>query len=113
MNRNKLIEAFIGNISTAVLHKILERAIADKKPEFEEKYVKEFKNSWEIAKSYREKINPKNLPLPDRDIEEIKRKIITRVNAELRIREKRGYENLDFSIVEESVEQALREMKVV
>lgn len=113
MNRNKLIDSFIANISNAMLHKILERAIADKKPETEEKYVKEMKNSWEIAKRYREKINPINFPLPERDTEEIKRKVMTRVNAELRAREKRGYENINFALVDEFVEEALKDMNVV
>ncbi|MDO8460603.1 MAG: hypothetical protein Q7S74_05815 [Nanoarchaeota archaeon] len=111
MNRNKLIEVFISNISNAVIHQILEKAI-DRK-EISEKYQKEVKNSWEIAIKYREKINPVNRSLSGQDNEEIKRKIVNKVKAELKIRIERGYENIDFSIVEDFVDNALKQMKIM
>lgn len=61
-NKNKLIELFIGNISNAIVHNILEKAID--KEEIAEKYRKELITSFEVAKKYREKINPINTPLP-------------------------------------------------
>jgi len=109
-NRNKLLELFISNIANAIIHKILEKAID--KPDISEKYNKEIKNSWEIAKRYREKINPVNKKLSDKDIEEIKRKVINKVKSELIIRIDRGYENINLSLVEEFVEKFLSEMKV-
>jgi|GEM_PF-1294394 len=110
MNRNKLIELFCANLASAVIHQILEKAIDIQ--EIAEKYVKEVKNSWEIAKSYRQKINPINNSLSDRDIEEIKAKITNKVKTELRLRIERGYKNIDLSLVEEFVEKSLSELKI-
>lgn len=109
-NRNKLLELFISNLANAVIHKILEKAID--KPDISEKYNKEIKNSWEIAKRYREKINPLNKNLSDKDTEEIKKKVINKVKSELMIRIEKGYENINLSLVEEFVENSLDEMKV-
>lgn len=111
MNRNKLIEVFISNLTNAVVHQILERAID--KQEISEVYNKEVKNSWEIAKKYREKINPVNRALPDRDIEEIKRKVTNKVKAELKLRIDKGYENINLSLIPEFVESSLKEMRVI
>ena len=111
MNRNKLIEVLISNLTNAVVHQILELAID--KQEISERYNKEVKNSREIAKRYREKINPVNKSLPGRDIEEIKRKVINRVKTELNLRIEKGYENIDISLAEEFVEKSLKELKVI
>ncbi|MEK6830761.1 MAG: hypothetical protein AABX77_01930 [Nanoarchaeota archaeon] len=62
-NRNKLIDLFIGNISNAIIHEILERAIDQE--EIADRYRKELNNSLNKAKEYREKINPTNAILPD------------------------------------------------
>ena len=62
-NRNKLIEIFISNLANAVIHRILEKAIDEQ--EIANAYNKEIKNSWKIAKRYREKINPANRNLPE------------------------------------------------
>ena len=60
-NRNQLIELFTGNITNAIVHRILEKAID--KQEIADKYRKELITSFEVAKKYREKINPiKTLP---------------------------------------------------
>lgn len=109
-NRNKLIDLFIGNISNAILHRILERAIDI--PEIASKYNKEILNSWNIAKIYREKINPKDTFLPEKDKNEIKDKVVDRVKSELLLRISKGYKNLDIAVVESFVEDALKEMKV-
>lgn len=110
-NRNKLLDLFIGNISNVILHKILENAIDLQ--EMVNKYNKEVKNSLEIAKIYREKINPKNPPFPEKDIDKIKRKIFLKVKSELLIRISRGYKKIDFSLIGPFVEEALTEMKII
>ncbi len=110
-NRDKLIGLFIGNLSNAILHKILANAIKDK--EIIQRYDKEIKTSWEISKEYRAKINPAHDTLPPKDIKDIQRRITSKVRAELSIRISKGYENLDLNLVERSVDKALKEMKVV
>lgn len=110
MNKNKLIEVFASNLANAVIHQILEKAIGI--TEIAKSYNKEVKNSWEIARGYREKINPINGNLPDKDSEEIKRKIANKVKSELKLRIDKGYENIDLSLVEEFVEKALKEMGI-
>lgn len=52
-NKNRLIDLLVGNISNALLHRILEKAIDN--PEISNKYLTEIENSWEISKKYREK----------------------------------------------------------
>lgn len=112
MNRNKLIEVFISNITNTLVHQILEKAAFDR-PEKAKGYNKEFTNSWELAKRYREKINPINRSLPSKDIEEIRAKIINKVNTELKLRISKGYENINLALVEEFVDKALRELKII
>ena len=92
-NRKRLIDLFIGNISNSIIHKILEKAINDEK--ISNRYNKELLTSMEIAKKYREKINPNNKHLPCKDINYIKTKIKNKVRAELKIRISKGYENID------------------
>ena len=83
-NRNKIIDLFIGNIANVVIHKILEQAVDDEL--LRKYYDKELLNSAEIGRRYREKINPINKPLPKKDIEHIKSKVINKVNSELNLR---------------------------
>jgi len=109
-NRNKLIDLFIGNLTNAILHRILEKAIEQE--EISAKYKKEMKTSWEIAKDYREKINPPS-SFPLKDISEIKERLVRRVKSELSIRISKGYKNLNIESVESEVENALKEMKVL
>lgn len=110
-NRNKLIDLFIGNIANAVVHKILEQAVSD---EILRKYYdKELLNSIEIAKRYREKINPINEALQKKDVEYIKSRIINKVNSELTLRIARGYENIKLDLVENIVDKMLIDMKVM
>lgn len=105
-NRKKLIDLFIGNIANSIIHKILEKAIENK--EISRRYGKELTTSQEIAKRYREKINPVNSKLPDRDIDYIKERIAKKVRAELLIRIKKGYKNISLDLVEGSVDEALQ-----
>ena len=109
-NRSKLIELFIGNMSNVILHKILEKAITD--IDIADRYNKEIKNSFEIAKQYREKINPLNISLPEKDINYIKNKIIRKVKAELQIRISKGYKNINLDIVEQIMNELLKETKI-
>lgn len=111
MNRNKLIEIFISNMSNAILHEILEKAID--KPEIAGKYNKEIINSFQIAKKYRGKINPVDSSLPEKDIEYIKNKIKRKVKTELNLRISKGYTNINLSLVGELVDKFLKEAKAI
>lgn|SRR3989338_2848679 len=110
MNRNKLLSLFVSNLSNVVVHRILEKAIDE--PEIISVYEKEVKNSLEIAKKYREKINPINKILPLHDTKEVRETIISRVKSELNLRIARGYENIDLNLVEKFVDDCLKELKV-
>ena len=110
-NRNKLVELFIGNLSNAIIHRILEKAIFDN-PEMTVKYSKEIKTSWEIAKEYREKINPKATILPEKDAEEIKAKVAKKVKNELLLRISKGYKNINHNLIEPEINNALISLKI-
>ena len=108
-NRKKLIDLFIGNIANAVLHRILEKAVED--DVIRKYYDKEFLNSFEIAKKYREKINPTHKEIPEHS--EIKQAITKKVNSELKIRLSKGYKNIDLSLVKPTTNQIISELKVI
>lgn len=108
LNRKKLIKLFIGNISNAVLHKILEKAVED--DIIRKYYDKEFLNSLDIGKSYREKINPAGDKLPESS--EIKDAIIKKVNNELKLRVSKGYKNINLNLIGPAVNQILAQLKV-
>ena len=109
-NRNKLIALLIGNLANAILHRILERAIDN--DEIISKYRREIKTSFEVAKQYRQKINPAHACLPEKDIGYIKRRVMNKVRAEVALRIAKGYANLQDVSVEEQTEKALRELKI-
>ena len=111
MNRNKLIVLFIGNISNTVVHKILEKAIDD--DNIRKHYDKELMVSFDIAKMYREKINPIGIPLPEKDAKEIKQNVAKMVNSELKLRISKGYKNIDLSLIEPTIDEFLRKLKVI
>ena len=111
MNRNRLLDAFISNLANVVVHKVLEKAID--KPEITEVYDKEVKNSLDIAKRYREKINPINRARPVHDIRELKEKIANKARAELNLRILRGYTNIDLPLVEKFVDEILKELHAI
>ena len=110
-NRNKLIALIIGNVSNAIVHNILGISIDDEL--IRGHYTKELKVSLDKAKSYRDKINPIGVPLPERDIEYIRDKITKKVKAELQLRISKGYENIDLSLIESRVDSTLKEMKII
>ncbi|MBI2657303.1 hypothetical protein HYX08_01260 [Candidatus Woesearchaeota archaeon] len=107
-NRKKLIDLFVGNMSNAILHRILEKAVEDEV--IRKYYDKEFLNSLEIAKNYREKINPVHSAL--KEASQIKEVIIKKVTNELKIRISKGYKNIDLNLVEPTASNTLSELKV-
>ena len=111
MNRNRLIDAFASNIANVVVHKVLEKAINS--PEIIRVYSKEIKNSFTIAKNYRNKINPSDRALPLHDLQGLKQKIMRRAKAELNLRVEKGYKNIDLSLVAEYVDDLLEELNIV
>jgi len=108
ISRKKLINLFIGNISNAAIHRILEQAVED--DIIRKYYDKEFLNSFEIAKRYREQINPIGKVLPEAS--EIKETIVKKVSNELKTRISKGYKNIDLSLVEQTTNNILSELKV-
>ena len=70
MNRNKLVENFIGNLSNAIVHEIFKRAVDDNT--IRSRYLKELNTSMKTALEYRNKINPINSKLQGKDINYIK-----------------------------------------
>ena len=113
-NRNKLIELFIGNISNSIIHQSLEKAVSKKliADKYADKYRKELTTSFEIAKRYRERINPVNRPLPEKDIAHIRIKIINKVKTELMTRISKGYKNIDLILIGKLVDKALKDADV-
>ena len=110
-NRNKLIDLFIGNISNAITHEILEKSSINE--DIKDHYHKEFEVSANIAKNYRQKINPIPSPLPEKDLVFIKNKIINKVNSELQSRINKGYENINLNLVETIVNDILTETNII
>ena|SRR3989344_4335339 len=109
-NRNKLIDLFIGNIATAIVHEILEKAIGDEN--LRRYYDKEFRTSFAIAKKYREKINPADKPLKISDQTKIKKDIVLRVKKELMIRIEKGYKNIEIGDIGIYADEALKKLKI-
>lgn len=111
MNRNKTLNLFVSNLANVIVHKILEKAID--RPEIASVYTKEVKNSLEIAKKYREKIHPLDRALPVESSKEIKEALVAKVKSELNSRIRRGYTNIDLSLVEKFVDASLKELGVI
>ncbi|MBI4452602.1 hypothetical protein HY637_04175 [Candidatus Woesearchaeota archaeon] len=109
-NRNMLIDLFIGNIANAAVHKILEMVVID--DILRKYYDKELLASMEIARRYREKINPVNRTLQEKDISYIKSKIINKVKSELMLRIEKGYKNINLELVEGIIDKMLVDMKI-
>jgi len=110
-NRNKLIKLFIGNLSNSVVHEILEKAIDDEN--IRKRYDKESETSFKIAINYRNKINPAKTSLPEKDILYIKKEVIRKVNAELRLRISKGYTNIDLNLVARTVDKLLKQSRII
>jgi hypothetical protein len=111
MNRNKILNLFVSNLSNVIVHKVLEKAIDN--PEIANFYSKEMKNSFQIAKNYRNKINPIDKVFSLKDKEDTRTKIINKARTELNLRISKGYNNIDISLVEEYVDELLRDLKVL
>lgn len=109
-NRNKLIDAFIGNIAAAIVHEILEEAANDEN--LRKYYDKEFMNSLSIAKKYREEINPADKPLKVKDQLLIKKRIISKVKNELNLRISKGYKDIDIDKAAPYTEKIIRDLKI-
>lgn len=109
-NKGKIIDLFIGNLSNAIVHSILEKAI--NREELAEKYRKELISSFEIAKHYRKRLNPLDKPLLH-DKEEIREKIQKKVTSELKLRISKGYQNIDLSVVNGEIERVLKKLHVL
>ena len=105
-NRKKLIQLLIGNLANAIVHEILELSI--NKEDLASKYRKELIASFEIAKKYREKINPIKQSLNEKDIDFIKDKIAQKVKAELLLRVSRGYEGINLELIEPLLDKKLK-----
>lgn len=110
-NRNKLLDLLIGNLANAAVHKVLMEAAED---ELRKKYYDdEISNSIEIAQIYREKINPVNEPLSDKDAAEVKESILRKAEAELKLRIAKGYKNVKLDLVDKFVDELLIEMNIL
>ena len=108
-NKKKLIELFIGNLTNSIIHKILEKAINDE--DISNRYEKELTTSLEIAKKYREKINPQT-PFIRKDIIYIKTKIKNKVRAELLVRISKGYKNIDLDSIDRVIDKFLKDINI-
>lgn len=109
-NRSKLITLFIGNISNSIIHKILEEATVQE--ELYDKYNKELLTSLEIAKRYRRKINPVNKNFSKKDREDIRNRIIKKVNSELQLRISKGYLNINLNLIEKVTDKFLKDAMI-
>lgn len=102
---------FVGNMLNSAVHMILEKAVDE--DNIRKHYDKEFSISLDIAKSYREKINPKNTTFHDKEVKDIKDRIIKKVRAELNLRISKGYQNINLELIEPTVNEILKKTRVV
>jgi hypothetical protein len=109
-NKNQLIDLFIGNLANAIIHSILEKSID--RIELTGKYRNEAVNSYEVARRYRERINPVNKPLSLNDLFYIKEKLKNKVTTELNLRISKGYQNINLDIVDSEIYNKLKELDV-
>lgn len=110
-NRNKLIDLFLGNLANAVIHEILGKAIDDEN--IRNHYSRELQASIDKARAYREKINPANAVLPDKDTGIIYDKLVSKVKVELQLRIARGYKNINMDLVDATARKFLVKMGVM
>lgn len=111
MNRNKIMSIFIANLSNAIVHDILEEAISE--DELKNHYDAEYSNFLKIAVKYREKINPVNFPLPNKDIKFIIDRIKRNVTNELKLRISKGYKGINLDLIDEYIDKELKKMKIL
>lgn len=112
MSQNKpdIIKRFIGIASNIVTHKVLIKT--ELEDDTRKYYVKEIERDIDIALKYRWKINPAKRALPQNDGEEIRKKILLKVNAELQKRIDKGY-NVDISLADEEINIFLEDQNVI
>lgn len=67
---------------------------------------------YEIAKRYREQINPMSRPFSKEDTEAIKEEIGRRVRNELQIRVSKGYKGIYFELIGPVTENLLKELLI-
>ena len=101
---------FIANISNAVVHQVLEKSIEEYY--LRKKYNHEFINSLNVSKRYRDKINPANTKFAENDKEEIRKKIKNNTLNELKIRINKGYKEINIGLIDNVIDNILKELKV-
>ena len=108
-NRPDLIKRFIGVARNIIAHKVLIKAELEK--DLREYYTKEIERDIDIALKYRNRINPANRLLPQRDSKEIRESILLKVKAELLKRVDKGYK-VDLSKIDGEIDNFLKEQNV-
>mgnify|MGYP001388829411 CR=1 FL=1 len=109
-NRSKLLQLMIGNLVNVVVHRLLEETV--KEEILRNHYNKESLRSLEIAKKYREKINPVQRELPEKDLEKIKEEVLKRAKKELMLRISKGYQGIDLNLIESVLARLLQELSI-
>ncbi len=109
-NRNKLMQLLVGNLVNIVVHKVLEATITENI--LRERYQREGLVSFEVAKRYREKINPADRELPEKDFEQIKEVVSKRARQELLLRISKGYAEIDLSLIDKVLDEILKELVI-
>ena len=111
MSQNKpdLIKRFIGVASNIIAHKILIKAELEE--DLRNYYAKEIERDIDIALKYRNRINPINRLLPQKDSKEIRDSILLKVKAELLKRIDKGY-NIGLTKIDEEIDNFLKEQNV-
>jgi len=81
--------------------------------ELSKHYEKESTNFFEIAKRYREKLNPINNSLPQKDIDHIVQKIENKVRSELNLRISNGYQGIDLNLIHPMILNLLKSLRII
>ena len=110
MSRSRMISIFVSNVSNVVVHMILEKSIEDEY--LRKHYNLEYLNFLEISRIYRRKINPINKSLPEKDVQDIKKKIKIIVANELKLRISKGYSGIDLDLIDAIIDKKLKELKI-
>lgn len=109
-NRNKLIQLLVSDLVNLVVHRVMEKSV--KEEMFRKHYDKESMISFEVAKRYREKINPVQKEWPEKDIKEIKEEVLKRALNELELRISKGYRGIDLGLAGDVLDKILRELNI-
>ena len=68
--------------------------------------------SIEIAKKYREKVNPVEVHLFDKDREKIRKRVKNIVENELKLRISKGYKGIKLELIDAIIDKKLGEFKI-